>query len=290
MVFIPQTEDRTSLEWLDSTVEKTPEYTSSLSMHGMEWDVAEDNIMYIRIDGDVVFLEDHTIPTMVKTKLDNPKSLMVSANVVNEAALALLHSHPGVALPYLPELDHVERPPLSKSQGWRASSLPYWRGPEDFKIGRGFNPPFQGHRWLLSADTSADRDPIAAAIYDENGPNFQDWTVGAQQHYSFLHHLESGDLNRYKFPVWVDPTEPISQNFGCFWGKDARALGEIFGKSSSYESLHRSWMKLDGTRPHVSIDGKGLVSHYSTRLGADGLDSTDLLDRYRAYAQEKVCR
>jgi len=247
--------------------------------------------MYIRIDGDVVFLENHTIPTIVKTKLDNPDSLMVSANVVNEAALASLHSHPGVALPYLPELQHIEQPSRSKSQlshDWRASSLPQWHGPATFKVQKGFRPPFQGHRWLLPAEAGSDQDPIAGSIYTETGPSLQDWTVSAQQHYSFLHHLEANDLTRYKFPLWTDPTEPISQNFGCFWGDDAEALGDIFDKPEE-EDLRKSWSGLNGSRPHVVIDGKGLVSHYSARLGPDGLDSTDLLDRYRAYAHERVC-
>lgn len=258
----------------------------------MDWKIAQDNTMYIRINGDVVFLEDHTIPTIVKTKLDNPTSLMVSANVANEAALASLHSHPGVALPYLPELYHVDQPSRFKSQlsqGWRASFLPQWSGPESFRVQKGFKAPFQGHRWLLPAEAGSDRDPIAGSIYTDTGPTLQDWTVSAQQHYSFLQHLETGDLGRYKFPLWMDPAEPTSQNFGCFWGKDAEALRKTFEYESS-EELYQFWNGPDGSRPHVIIDGKGLVSHYPAHLGPAGLDSTDLLDRYRAYAQEKVCR
>lgn len=257
----------------------------------MEWDVAADNVMYIRVDGDVVFLENHTIPTIVKTMLDNPSASMVSANVVNEAALATLHSHPGVALPYLPELYRAEQPARAKpqlGQDWRTSSLPTWHGPASFYVPKDFKPPFQGHRWLLPAEEGFGRDPIAASIYMETGPSLDDWTVSAQQHYSFLHHVESGDLSRYKFPLWSDPTELISQNFGCFWGKDAEALRVMFDPGSS-EGLHESWKERDDSRPHVVIDGKGLVSHYSARLGPAGLDSTDLLDRYRAYAQENVC-
>lgn len=257
----------------------------------MEWDIAQDNVMYIRIDGDVVFLEDHTIPTIVKTKLDHPSSLMVSANVANEAALATLHSHPGVALPYLPELYNFEQPGQSKlqlNQDWRTSGLPQWQGPADFHVRRGFRPPFQGHRWLLPAEADSDRAPIAESMHTETGPTLQDWTVSAQQHYSFLHHLESGDLTRYKFPIWVDPTEPISQNFGCFWGNDAETLRETFDDIPSQE-LYEAWSRPDGSHPHVIIDGKGLVSHYSARLGPAGLDSTDLLSRYRAYAQENIC-
>lgn len=248
--------------------------------------------MYIRIDGDTVFMEDHTIPTIVKTKLDNPETLMVSANIINEGALASLHSHPGVALPYLPELYHVKQPSRSKSQlsqDWRASSLPAWEGPEDFGVKRGFKPPFNGHRWLLPAKAGPDRDPISASVYTNTGPNLTDWTVSAQQHYSFLKHLESKELSRYKFPLWVDPTEPTSQNFGCFWGKDSGALSRIFERKLYSEELLQTWMDAGGNRPFITIDGKGLASHYSASLGKLGLDATDLLDRYGAYAQEKIC-
>lgn len=247
--------------------------------------------MYIRIDGDTVFLEDHTIPTIVKTKLDHPESLMVSANVANEAALASLHSHPGVALSYLPELHPTRQPLGSKfqlSQDWRDSNLPVWEGPASFQVQNGFKPPFEGHRWLQPVEMGSDRGPIASSMYTDTGPSMKEWTVAAQQHYSFLHHLELDRLSRYKFPIWVDPAEPISDNFGCFWGSDARALQDIFGRTE--DDLVKWWVGANGSRPHVSIDGKGLVSHYPADLGPDGLDATDLLDRYRAYAEERVCR
>ncbi|KAJ5207146.1 hypothetical protein N7491_002222 [Penicillium cf. griseofulvum] len=291
VIFVPQTDDAVSMEWLYSIVNQTPEYAIFSRGYEKEWEVAKDNVMYIRIDGDVVFLEDNAISTIVKTKLDNPSTLIVSANVVNEAALASLHSHPGTALPYLPELYDVKQPSRSKSQlkhDWRASSLPRWQGPLSFKVHKDFEPPFKGHRWLLPGDAGSDRDPIARSVYTDTGPTLHDWTVGAQQHYSFLHHLENNDLGRYKFPIWVDPTEPISDNFGCFWGNDAVDLHRIF-RNDNQNGSSRNWHMPDGSRPHVIIDGKGLVSHYSARQGAAGLDATDLITRYRAYAQEKVC-
>ncbi|KAJ5373730.1 hypothetical protein N7517_005736 [Penicillium concentricum] len=291
VVFVPQTDDAVSMEWLYSIVNQTPEYAIFSRAHEMEWKAANDNVMYIRIDGDILFLEDNAISTIVKTKLDNPSTLMVSANVINEAALASLHSHPGTALPYLPELYDVKQPSRSKSQlkhDWRASSLPRWQGPPSFKVRKDFEPPFEGHRWLLPRDAGSGRDPIARSVYTETGPTLHDWTVGAQQHYSFLHHLEDNDLGPYKFPIWVDPTEPISDNFGCFWGNDAVDLHRIFRNDDQNRSSH-NWHMPDGSRPHVIIDGKGLVSHYSARQGAAGLDATDLIARYRAYAQEKVC-
>ncbi|KAG0156508.1 mitochondrial-processing peptidase subunit alpha protein [Penicillium digitatum] len=290
VVFVPQTDDAVSMDWLYSIVNQTPAYSISSRGYEMEWKVAKDDVMYIRIDGDTVFLEDNAISTIVKTKLDNPSTLMVSANVINEAALASLHSHPGTALPYLPELYDVKQPSRSKSQlkhDWRASSLPSWQGPLNFEVPKDFEPPFEGHRWLLPRDTGSGRDPIARSIYTDTGPTLHDWTVGAQQHYSFLHHLEHNDLGHYKFPMWVDPNEPTSENFGCFWGNDAAHVHRMF-RNNQKGSSH-NWQMSDGSRPHVIIDGKGLVSHYSARQGATGLDATDLITRYRAYAQEKVC-
>lgn len=32
-----------------------------------------------------------------------------------------------------------------------------------------------------------------------------------------------------------------------------------------------------------------LVSHYDGKAGSEGLDATDVLQRYRAYAEEMVC-
>ncbi|KAJ5143058.1 uncharacterized protein N7515_001845 [Penicillium bovifimosum] len=290
VVFVPQTEDAISMEWLYSIVNQTSAYDISSPGNEPEWKALKKNVMYIRIDGDTLFLEDNTIPTIVKTKLQNPESLIVSANVINEAALTSLHSHPGTALPYLPELYHVEQPPRSESQlkpGWRASNLPRWQGPSNFKVNKGFEPPYKGHRWLLSPNAKSGQDPIAASIYTDTGPTLQDWTVGAQQHYSFLHHLENNDLARYKFPIWVNPTESISENFGCFWGKDAAAVHHFSNETGrrSSSSRHES----SDPSPHVIIDGKGLVSHYSAEQGAAGLDTTDLISRYRAYAQERVC-
>lgn len=292
VVFVPQTDDTVSLRWLEALVQQTPEYAISPTQQDMDWLFTRSDVLYIRIDGDTVFFEDHTIPTIVKTRLEDPDALMVSANVVSEGVLSSLHNHYGVALPYLPELDRTEDDSRSSAQDrmdWHASNLPQWNGPAEFIVQKGFSPPFQGHRWLLPAEEDSDRDPIAASIRLERGPGSQEWTVSAQHHYSFLDHLESDTLNRYKFPLWKNPPEAVTSTFGCFWGKDAAALRGVYAQNSGDE-LSRAWTASDGSHPKITIDGKGLVSHYSAELAPNGLDATDLLERYRAYALEKVCR
>ncbi|KAF9892375.1 hypothetical protein FE257_002152 [Aspergillus nanangensis] len=294
VTFIPQTNDTGSLKWLEALVEQSSFYAISPPDQPLIVPTLHNDDIFVWIDGDVVFLEDHTIPTILKTKLDYPDSLIVSANVANQAALKSLHSHPGTALPYLPELLPSQLPsdqPLqaNTAQDWRVSNLPHWEGPPDFEVDQGFLSPFKGHRWLLSDDEDADRTPIATSVYGDNGPGLDHWTVHAQQHYSFLHHLEFNDLHQYKFPMWNNPVESISRNFLCSRGRDLDTLRAVIQQSHTNDLPLKAVREIysDDDR-RIIIDGKGLAVHY-TDLTGDGLDTTDILQRYRAYAEEMVC-
>lgn len=291
MVFIPQSNDTASLEWLASIVQETSAYSVWTSPADI-YRETNSRTLFVWLDGDVVFLEDHTIPTIVKTMLDNSDSLMVSANVINQAALEALHSHSGVALPYLPELLHqasaAAQLPPEADLDWRTSNLPLWTGPEDFRVLKGFAPPGNKHHWLLSDDEQVDRTPISTSMYTTDGPGFTDWTVKAQQHYSFLHHLELDQLHRYKFPKWSNPAD-ISPNLLCFWDADANAVQSKILHGSSYIPSGFVEDANNPTKRNIVIDGKGLAAHYSADAGAEDLDSTDILQRYEAYAKEMVC-
>ncbi|KAL5356213.1 hypothetical protein BJX96DRAFT_186174 [Aspergillus floccosus] len=289
VVFVPQTNDTTSLDWLESLIDSSPQYTISQPGNDTAHGSSSSN-MYIWIDGDVVFLEDHTIPTIVKTKLDYAGSALVSANVVNQASLKTLHSHPGTALPYLPELPSAQSQDYT-AQDWRVADLPRWEGPANFKADGVFSAPPHSHRWLLANEEDMDRTPIATSMYGDDGPGWDHWTVHAQQHYSFLYHLQVGNLYRYKFPMWSNPVESISPNLLCLQGDDDFNTLQVVlqqGKSGVLDSrtVHEAY----GDKRRVIIDGKGLAAHYSgDRSDEGGLDTTDVLQRYWLYAREFVC-
>ncbi|KAL4869335.1 hypothetical protein BDV12DRAFT_167944 [Aspergillus spectabilis] len=287
VVFLPQTNDTESLEWLTSTVERTSTYLISETT-GSLFDVVSGvvNTLFLWIDGNVVFIEGQTIPTMVKTKLDHPNSLIVSANVINQAALERLHSHPSIALPYLPELQPAQS---IEHDSWRASDLPPWKRPTEFHFRRGFSQLSENHRWLPSGDEGFYHTPIGMSVYSDDGPNLEDWTVKAQQHYSFLHHLELDELNRYKFPIWTNPTEPISTAFFFFASTDAETAEAFLQRNGSHTKVLKATENEDQRTKDVIIDGKGIAAHYSSEHGSRGLDDTDLLQRYRSYAREMVC-
>ncbi|GJC88445.1 hypothetical protein ColLi_11283 [Colletotrichum liriopes] len=64
--------------------------------------VSEPDTVYIKIDDDVLFIEDGAIESMVKRLVGNPDFFGVSANIINGAALSWVHGQMGVYEPYWP--------------------------------------------------------------------------------------------------------------------------------------------------------------------------------------------
>ena len=54
-----------------------------------------------------IYIEDSTIPAIVKRLLDNPKYFAVSANVLNNPALSWVHYSMDVDIPYWPVWFHL---------------------------------------------------------------------------------------------------------------------------------------------------------------------------------------
>lgn len=212
---------------------------------------SKNNDLYLQIDGDVVYIEDHTIPTMVNTKIQHPESLVVSANVIHQPAVAKFHQRSGaIVFPYLPEAPYPgQKQPSSKINN-RHGSLSY----------------VLPQRMREFIGNNNNRQPTAEETCSNN------WVAQAQQHYSFLYHLTQGSLGVYKFPSWTNPPSDVSSAFTCIRGADKDLISE---KSEP------SWL-----RKRTIIDGKGVVSHYSS---SSMLDSTDVVQRYQSFAEENVC-
>lgn len=190
------------------------------------WNLFRPGVLYLQIDGDIVFMEDHTIPTVVKTKLDYPHSVMVSANVINEDVMAPLYN-----------------------------------------------------RLYFAASAPA---PAGKEVSTTNVAKAQ------LQHELFLDHLHQGpeSLRHYKFPLWVNPPSPVRPIFAAFWGDDARAVWDYCNKTLDDMSMAKSGTSGHGhDHERIIIDGKGLAARYSAEAGLAGLDATDVLERYRAFAR-----
>ncbi|KAI9672502.1 MAG: hypothetical protein M1817_003268 [Caeruleum heppii] len=316
VVFVARSSDVEDLRWLDDIVTTSDSYSrvnltsdgtdASTIDYGKIWDIPQKGVMYIKIDDDVVFIDDDAIPQIIRTKVAHPEYLTVSVNAINNPALSWVHYHLGVIRPYLPEL--TLHPPSSSSSSsssdlssssnatetpsptWRASKLPFWSGPDSFTLPTNYQPPFKGHRWLpLGPSYNLDGTPITQTTYEPKGPGWNNWLVVAQEHYSFLEHLEAGSLARYKFPLWDYQYERLSINLIAIWGDD-------IVQNRPFPEDDERFLTVDLPKRlgrHSIVDGNAISAHYSFRhqiRHGRGLDWTDVLDRYRAYAEEMVCR
>ncbi|KAI9804742.1 MAG: hypothetical protein M1825_001110 [Sarcosagium campestre] len=305
--FIRRTQDKEDLAYLDELLASSSSYglanvtdVERIEDYASTWDnlQLDKETIYIKIDDDVIFIEDNTLESMVKVRVEHPEYLAVSANSINNPALSWVHWHLGAIRPYLPEMkppDESRADDLdwNRRKSWRASELPTWQGPDDHFIDfkSDFPAPFNGHRWLpLRKTTNDDNTPVNVDTYDKAGPGWNFWTIAAQELYSFLENLENDELYRYKFDVWDYKYDRLSINLIAIMGKDVIANRPFPSDDEQYLTVELP--KILGR--HSVVAGQGTSVHYSFRAQVWGhnlhaLAWTDVLDRYRAYAEEKVC-
>ncbi|TID23135.1 hypothetical protein E2P81_ATG02252 [Venturia nashicola] len=307
VIWLARTNKTRDLMWLDKMVETSPSYRrKNITYHGGDYrtsyDLVQNGTMYIKIDDDIVFIEDTTIPTLVESRLSHPERFIVSANIMNQPSLSWVHQHLGVVRPYLPEL----KPPddwntsrivnytdysFQTSGNWRASELPWWEGPSNFDYTKFFrhrpDGAFPGHRWLpVPYRENADGTPIQETSYDAFSKGLWNWYIAAQEHYSFFEHLENNDLYKYKFPSWDYNYKRMGIQFVAMMGDDINAGKPIDQEDDEFYFSEVMPMK---TGRHGIVDGRAIAAHYSFQPQREGIAATDILDRYRAYAQEHIC-
>jgi hypothetical protein len=203
---------------------------------------ADEEAVYVKIDDDVIFMDDNAIPRLVTTLTSHPVALLVSSNVVNNPALGWLHYHMGAVHGYIPEVTPQQNYLATTENGvWRASGLPHgndveWKMPEisEFYKAFGVESPHSipKHRWFpVHASNHRMITPAAFSQYDPMGNNLVHWALAAQAHYSLLQNIEENGLDRYfmmhgiKRPsglqsTWDMTGTRISINFIAIRGRD----------------------------------------------------------------------
>ena len=197
-------------------------------------------------------------------------------------------------------IQEMDPPESSPPPSWRASDLPSYQGlpegPPDFKIDGSTPAPAKGHRWLpvrmpLDQNYDISLTPASTLTYDAFGPSLHNWAAAAQIHYSFLQHLEQGDTWRYKFDIWDYEYERLSINFFAILGRD---ILDVFPFPERDDEDYLTVTRPREVGRHVLVDGTGLAVHfafgpqYKANEGK-GVAWTDLLARYRAYAEDMIC-
>ena len=318
--FIINTDDQDDLGWVEKTVKKVTGYRVIQMENGTDprdyekvWKQAvEPGHLYVKFDDDLVWMSDTAVEESVTTLINHPEAFLVLGNLVNSAALGWVHHHQGAIHSYLPELS-PPNPPESSSYGpkaWRASALPKYHPtdgssePEPFPnteknfagsraaIGDVGGPPYANHRWLPLRDsgTLLPITPIWRTEYNPNGADWKGWQLGAQQHYSLLENLENDDLSAYHFGnkdgIWNMRYMHANINLMAVWADDI--LDNLPFDVDEDDEAHFSIHLPEKLRRQTYIQTRAMAAHFSFGPQRELYD-TDLLSRYRAYANEKIC-
>lgn len=288
--------------------------------------ITEPDTIYVKMDDDIVFIDQSAIPRAVMTLINNPRALLVSANVVNNPALGWVHYHMGAVHPYVPEIRTEHENLATKENGiWRASDLPSWSSqdwemPELdhffslFGVNDKTNVPL--HRWIPTRDLSLlYKTPVAQSEYNAFGNNLFFWPLAAQAHYSLLQNIEERRLGRYfmvhgsdeeAVSTWDMRGSRISINFMVIRGKDIiDNYSELKGDDEnqltvelparlnrgqfiSFVTLETNERGLAKTFAAVLVETTSVVAHFS--FGPQkNLAKTDILARYHNYANQNIC-
>lgn len=202
VMFIMHVNRTQDIVYLHDLTDSVPEYT----LHEIYADEEQDtrkpfseayklckpDVLYVKIDDDLLFMEDNAIQSIIQRKIDNPEYVMVSANVINQPAASwVTQHHLGATKPYLPEISMPEGfvdDDRRHMVDWRPSTLPAWESNSAYNFSVESSPPFKGHRWLplakgeyryTPADSVGRQDNISLA---RNGSSeYLPWTVAAQR-------------------------------------------------------------------------------------------------------------
>ena len=319
--FVINTDDQDDLAWIEQRARSVPHYTiiplDEPPGHDYEklWRRAvKPGHLYVKFDDDLVWMSDTAVEESVTTLLNHPEAFIILANLVNSAALGWVHHrHTGTIHSYLPELALPANPDPSAygPKAWRASALPTHASvdtssPEnlpfpdtqkDFEgsraaIGDIGGPPYANHRWLPLRDDGAllPLTPMWRTEYSPNGADWRGWQLGAQQHYSLLQNLENNDLSGYHFGgkdgIWNMRYLHANINFMAVWADDI--LDNLPFDVEEDDEAHFSIHLPRKLKRQTYIQTRAIASHFSFGPQLEMYD-TDLLSRYRAYANEKVC-
>lgn len=327
VIWAANTEDKQDLAYGEEITKTAPEYTYMPITNGNFMGIylkafTEPDTIYLKIDDDVVFIDQSAIPRLVMTLINNPRALLVSSNVVNNPALGWVHYHMGAVHPYVPEVRPEENSLATKENGdWRASKLPTWGGAEwempelaQFYelFGVDDKAMVPSHRWIPTRNSSLlYQTPVALSQYDAFGPNLKYWALAAQAHYSLLQNIEEKRLGRYfmvhgsdeeAVSTWDMRGSRISINFMVIKGRDIiDNLASLQGNDDEDmltltipKKLNRGTSNsiyanaLTNHTVAVLVETTSVVSHYSFSPQTN-LDKTDILARYHNYAAAMIC-
>ncbi|KAF5724814.1 hypothetical protein FMUND_370 [Fusarium mundagurra] len=315
VLWVVNTEQKGDLRYLEEILASNPQrykkiYSDEIAgtyTYKNIWKKLERGKYYVKIDDDVVWIDDGAIPSLVTRKVQNPKDFVVSGNIINNPPLGFFHMRMGAIHPYFPEAFE----PFSVTNAtdyWRPSRHPSWDGPKKYKWELKNEPPsWPHHRWLRVPDDSMlDQTPAAELKYDIWGDSYRNWAIASQMHMSLFENIEKKQLDLYRFEkTWTMYEDRIRINFMCIYSDDIldtdpenwpQGRGDedmiVLDLPKKLRRRKPSFKSLPcfgtNTLPAVVIQGDALAAHYQY-MDQKQLESTDILRRYQSIAKDKYC-
>eukprot|EP00884_Botryococcus_braunii_P002605 jgi/Botrbrau1/12345/Bobra.4_3s0017.1 len=301
VVFLRNTKNAADLRFLDELLDCHPGVYRSQTIEpphvfARVLHTLPRNRLYVKIDDDIVYIEDGTIELLVEALLKRQDLYVVSANVINHSILGNVHCHLQAMLPFAPVVDWCE-PPLSQQQC--------------IEQGRK-QGPCSGTEcdWEIVSDPNGTFRPLdveSASIvgtYHYNGsfhPTmvelksscfWGDWRCAAIAHNSFLHRLKEDSLEAFKFSVWdfsyPDYVHRWSTNFILF---NTSVLPSLDEEYISTEEVMLGMVQPAKNHRHCVAIGETLVAHFGYFPQNGKLQFyTNLLHKYMVVAQQLMAK
>ncbi|KAK6711476.1 hypothetical protein SNK05_005898 [Fusarium graminearum] len=299
VLWVVNTDKNDDLRYLEELMASNPRYKK---IHPDEmvatytykhiWKLLDRGKYYVKIDDDVVWIDDDAIPNMVTRKIQNPNDFVVSGNIINNPPLGFFHIRMGAIHPYFPErFEPLDINITSEGDYWKPSGHPAWEGPKKFKWELNKEPPpWENHRWLRVPDDGVlYQTPAAELKYDIWGDSYKNWAIASQMHMSLFENIEKNQLDLYKFEKpWVMYDDRIRINFMCIYSDDILDTDpENWPKEKGDEDMIVLELPKKLRRP-VVIQGNALAAHYQY-MDQGKLKTTDILPRYYSLAADRYC-
>ena len=304
--FVRNTDKLEDLSYLEKLVASNPRFKivdidaarQKVDPFSASWELLERDAIYVKIDDDVVFIADDTIPRIVKRKIENPEYLLVSANLINSPLMSKVHYDNGAYRPYLPV--HNSTPPeiytqfeVAQKAGqthWEYTHYPAWTGPENYTLEWDTKTDGLSPVWLrMPYDHDILRTPVRDVTYATWGPGCMSWSISAQSHLSLLENLYHENTTAYHEAlqeIWFTDYERLSINLIAVDSNEILAQLPVDADVVDEEWITVVLPKRLGK--HVAVETQALAAHFSFSF-QNAVEYTDVLDRYVDYAAQKVC-
>ncbi|KAJ9412840.1 hypothetical protein QL093DRAFT_2518936 [Fusarium oxysporum] len=233
VLWVANTQNEGDLDYLDEIIASNPEKYKkiipekplSTYTYYKAWQLLERGKYYVKIDDDILWIDDNAIPNLVTRKIDYPEDFVVSGNIINNPPLGFMHFR-------------IAKPRTYGADYWKPSRHGFWDGPKNFTLDIEKPPPaWPQHRWLrVQDDTMIYQTPINKLKYEVWGSSYQAWSIAAQMHYSLLENIENNALDLYKFEKpWTMYGDRIRINFICCDAVTVVVQGDALAAHFQYE-------------------------------------------------------